>query len=66
MRITLRLLPEFLINIAAAYFMLAAASSNFLKINLLSQFFQLIYNLLFAILYYILALIVDNNLNYEQ
>lgn len=64
MRITFRFLPDFLINIAASYFMLAAASSNFLKINLLSQFFQLIYNLFFAILYYILALIVDNNLNH--
>ena len=64
MRITLKLLPEFLINIAAAYFMLAAASSNFLKINLINQLFQLIYNLFFAILYYTLALIVDNNLNH--
>ena len=62
MRITLRFFPSFLINIAASYFMLAAVSSNYLKTNLLGQFFQLIYNLFFAILYYILALIVDSNL----
>ena len=66
MRMTLKLLPDFLINIAASYFMLAAVSSNYLKFNLLSQFFQLFYNLLFAILYYILALIINNYLNYGR
>ncbi len=65
MRMTLRFFPNFLINVAASYFMLATANYNFLKLDYLNYFLQITYNLIAVIIYYQLALIVDNYLKNE-